>query len=93
MDGPLDPPMSVSRKAPTWRIRQRGWFGVWGRLGLCVCVCGGVGVGDQLSHPDAANLLHASHVNGNATVCLERHLFCTSTAKEINQLKLSLDQV
>lgn len=28
MDGPLDPPMSVSRKAPTWRIRQRGWRGV-----------------------------------------------------------------
>lgn len=50
-----------------------------GEVGVvCVCVGGRVGVGDQLSHPDAANLLHASHVNGNATVCLEHHLFCTS---------------
>lgn len=48
---------------------------------------------DRLSHPDAANLLHASHVNENATDCLLLHSFCTSTAKEINQVKLRLDQV
>lgn len=46
------------------------------------------------SHPDAANLLPASHVN-KVRHCLEHCLFCMNrdTAKEINKLKLRLHQV
>lgn len=49
MDGPLDPLTCLSRKTTARRIREREKGG--GRGGV------------RPSHPDAANLLPASHVN------------------------------